>query len=142
MEIKVAGAVPKVSDIDSITKFVATVSDVQAREDADGFLALFRDDAKWVTGHGKRLYGKPAISEFTRKVMTGATKDSYATYEVDHILFVTDDLALVTVNQEYHQRDEEPGTEPDRGSPGYLLARNGDGWLLAAGQNTVVVPEV
>ncbi|MFC0629475.1 SgcJ/EcaC family oxidoreductase [Kribbella deserti] len=141
MDIKVAGEVPNVSDIDSIAKFVASVGDIQAREDAEGFIALFRDDAKWVTGHGKRLYGKQAIADFTRKVMPGATKDSYATYEVDHILFITADLALATINQEYHQRDAEPGAEPDRGSPGYLLARNGDSWLIAAGQNTVVVPE-
>jgi uncharacterized protein (TIGR02246 family) len=139
--MQTAGVVPNPSDIDSIVKFVATVSDVQAREDAEGFIALFRPDAKWVTGGGKRLYGKPAIAEFTRAKLPGATKDAYATYEVDHILFLTDDLALVTVNQEYHQRDAAPGTEPDRGSPGYLLARDGDGWLLAAGQNTVVVPE-
>ena len=42
----------------------------------DEFVGLFRSDAIWTTGGGKRLTGRDEISTFTRTVLPGAMKDS------------------------------------------------------------------
>lgn len=140
--MEIAGAVPSEADVDAIVALVATVEEVQSKEDVDGFLALFREDALWVTGHGKRLYGRDTIAEFTRRVLPGATKDSSATYAPDHLLFVRPDIAVVNVNQKYAVRAGSAVELPvETGSPVYFLAKENGQWRIAAAQNTVVVPE-
>ncbi|WP_328327625.1 SgcJ/EcaC family oxidoreductase [Kribbella sp. NBC_00382] len=138
----ISGQIPSQADVDAIIALVATVEEAQSKEDADTFLALFREDALWVTGHGKRLYGLDTIAEFTRRVLPGATTDSYATYTPDHLLFVRPDIAVVNVNQRYAQRPGSTAELPvETGSPVYFLAKDDGEWRIAAAQNTVVVPE-
>lgn len=140
--MEISGTVPSQGDVDAILALVATVEEVQSKEDVDGFLALFREDALWVTGHGKRLYGRDTIAEFTRRVLPGATKDSYATYTPDHLLFLRPDIAVVNVNQKYAVRAGLAVELPvETGTPVYFLAKDNGQWQIAAAQNTVVVPE-
>ncbi|MEU4394610.1 SgcJ/EcaC family oxidoreductase [Kribbella sp. NPDC023855] len=141
--MKISGQVPSQADVEAIVALVAAVEEAQSKEDADAFLALFRDDdSLWVTGHGKRLYGRETISEFTRRVLPGATKESYATYTPDHLLFVRPDIAVVNVNQKYALRPGSTAELPvETGSPVYFLAKDDGEWRIAAAQNTVVVPE-
>lgn len=141
--MKISGQIPSQADVDAILALVAAVEEAQSKEDADAFLALFRDDdSLWVTGHGKRLYGRDTISEFTRRVLPGATKESYATYTPDHLLFVRPDIAVVNVNQKYARRPGSTAELPvETGSPVYFLAKDDGEWRIAAAQNTVVVPE-
>ncbi|WP_433007898.1 SgcJ/EcaC family oxidoreductase [Kribbella sp. CA-294648] len=141
--MKISGQIPSQADVDQILALVAAVEEAQSKEDADAFLALFRDDdSLWVTGHGKRLYGRDTIAEFTRRVLPGATKESYATYTPDHLLFVRPDIAVVNVNQKYALRPGSTAELPvETGSPVYLLAKDDGEWRIAAAQNTVVVPE-
>ncbi|ONI72042.1 DUF4440 domain-containing protein [Kribbella sp. ALI-6-A] len=135
----ITGTIPSQNDVDQILELVTTVDRAQRTEDADAFLSLFRADAVWVTGHGKRLYGRDLIAEFTRRVLPGATAETYATYEADHLLFVRPDIAVLNVNQTYLQRGDDKVL--DRGSPVYFLAKEDGVWRIAAAQNTVVVPE-
>ena len=51
------------------------------------------------TGHGKRLTGRDEIAAFTRTVLPEAMKDSTATYEVVHVVFIRPDVAAVKVRQ-------------------------------------------
>lgn len=142
MDIEITGQVPDPADVEAILGLVATVEKAQAAEDADGFLALFRPDALWVTGHGKRLYGRDTIAEFTRRVLPGATKDATASYTPDHLLFVRPDIAVVNVNQRYVRREGSTVEPPvETGSPVYFLAKDDGEWRIAAAQNTVVVTE-
>ncbi|WP_307494220.1 SgcJ/EcaC family oxidoreductase [Cellulomonas humilata] len=123
-------------DIDRLVELVATVESTQRAEDADGFLALFHDDAVWVTGGGVRLVGKEAIAAFTRSVLPGAMVGVTVDYVVDHVRFLTPDVALTGVDQEYRPQDGSPSS---RGLPSYVWVRETDGrWLLAVGQNTAV----
>lgn len=85
----------------AIHAVVAEVAKAQRAEDADAFLALFHPDAIWTTGGGKFLNGLDEISEFTRAVLPGATKDGYATYEPFFIRFIRPDVAAVKVRQQY-----------------------------------------
>ena len=136
--MEIAGQIPSQEDVDAILDLVAKVEHAQRAEDVDGFIALFRKDALWVTGHGKRLYGRDTIEEFTRRVLPGATKDATATYVPDHLLFVRPDIAVVNVTQTYTPTN--PALPTDHGTPVYFLAKDPT-WQIAAAQNTVVVIE-
>ena len=132
--MRIEGQVPSQGDVAAVVALVARVQEAQQTEDVEGFIALFRKDALWVTGHGKRLYGRDAIEAFTRQVLPGAMEDATVTYVPDHVLFVRPDIAVVNVNQTY----VETG---GKGSPVYFLAKDGSDWEIAAAQNTIVVPE-
>ncbi|MEV0532041.1 SgcJ/EcaC family oxidoreductase [Kitasatospora sp. NPDC050463] len=128
------------ADIEAVKQVVATVQHSQVNELPEEFIGLFRADAIWTTGHGKRLTGRDEIAEFTRKVLPGAFKDSGTTadYEVVHILFIRPDVAAVKVRQRYLTlAGEQIG---DEGSPLYVMAKEDGRWLLTACQNTVVLP--
>lgn len=124
------------TDVDRLVDLVATIETNQRTEDVDGFLALFHDDAVWVTGGGVRLVGKQAIAAFTRSVLPGAMAGTTVDYVVDHVRFLTPDVALTGVLQEYRPDDGGPSS---RGLPSYVWVREAGGdWLLAVGQNTGV----
>jgi uncharacterized protein (TIGR02246 family) len=118
---------------------VAKLERSQQQEDVEGFLSLFDPSAVWVNGAGRRLIGLAEISSFTRKVLPGGMADGSVKYEVEHIAFVTPDVALTGVRQQYVDRDGQPLAEDGAGSPTYLWSRAGDTWKIVAGQNTAVV---
>ena len=122
----------------AIHAVVTAVARAQADEDVDGFVALFRADAIWTTGHGKRLYGRAAIADFTARVLPGATAHGHATYEVEHILFVRPDVAAVKVRQRYFGTAGELTGE---GTPMYVMTEEDGRWVLTANQNTPIVED-
>lgn len=118
----------------AIERVVAAVEHSQNNELPDEFASLFRQDAIWTTGHGKRLFGRDAISAFTHQVLPGAMGDTRVTFEVEHVLFIRPDVAAVKVRQVYHTADGQ-----EVGTPLFVLAKDDSGWRIAAAQNTVVV---
>ncbi|MGN9786799.1 SgcJ/EcaC family oxidoreductase [Nonomuraea sp. ZG12] len=121
-------------DLAAIKQVVATVEHAQNHELPDEFLALFHADAIWTTGHGKRLFGRDAISAFTHQVLPGGMQGSTVTFEMEHVLFIRPDVAAVKVRQVYRTSD---GT--NAGSPLFVMAKEDGRWLLTACQNTLVV---
>ncbi|WP_067864302.1 SgcJ/EcaC family oxidoreductase [Nocardia shimofusensis] len=136
-EANVTGHLPADPDtaLELLRRVVATVERVQREEDVGGFVALFRPDAIWTTGGGKRLFGRDAIAEFTATVLPGTSAHGSATYEIEHVLFVRPDVAAVKVRQRYYSPDGDPTSE---GSPMYVLSEEDGRWLLTANQNTPV----
>jgi uncharacterized protein (TIGR02246 family) len=124
------------AEIAAIRAVVAALAHAQAHENVDQFTALFRADALWTTGHGKRLYGQPAIAEFTAQVLPGATAHGKTTYDVEHILFLRPDVAAVKVRQRHYT---DAGDLDGEGTPLYVMTKEDDRWLLTANQNTPVV---
>ncbi|MEU6829013.1 SgcJ/EcaC family oxidoreductase [Nocardia beijingensis] len=131
-------AVDTTAELEAIHAVVASVQHAQRNELVDEFVALFRADAIWTTGHGKRLYGRAAIAEFTARVLPGATAHGTATYEVEHVLFIRPDVAAVKVRQRYFTAD---GVLDSEGSPMYVMSKEDGRWLLTANQNTPVVAD-
>ena len=125
-------------DARSLVDLVATLERAQRQEDVDGFLALFDPDAVWVTGGGRRLIGKEAISAFTRQVLPGGMGGGSVTYEVEHIAFITPDVALTGVRQQYTDAAGQP-LDDSAGCPSYVWRRVGGTWKIVAGQNTAVI---
>ncbi|MEU4842637.1 SgcJ/EcaC family oxidoreductase [Nocardia testacea] len=142
MTIETAHTGHRPADIDTETAalhaVVAAVARAQRDEDVEGFAALFREDAIWTTGHGKRLYGRAAVAEFTARVLPGATAHGHAAYEVEHILFLRPDVAAVKVRQRYFTTAGELDSE---GTPMYVMTKEDGRWMLTANQNTPIVED-
>lgn len=124
-------------EADALIARVAELQRCQQQEDAEGFISLFEPDAVWVTGGGKRLIGRDVIAEFTRQVLPGAMADGSVTYEVVHIAFIRNDIALTSVHQQYTDLAGNPDPEMV-GAPSYIWSRRDGVWRIAAGQNTSV----
>ncbi|MEV0196675.1 SgcJ/EcaC family oxidoreductase [Nonomuraea sp. NPDC050691] len=124
------------AEIEAIRQVVARVEHAQNNELPDAFVALFRDDAIWTTGHGKRLFGRDAISAFTHQVLPGGMGGATVSFEVEHVLFIRPDVAAVKVRQVY-QGSEGSST----GTPMFVMAKEDGEWRLTACQNTTVVDE-
>ncbi len=132
------------SDVDSarLIELVAELERAQLNEDVDAFLALFDQDAMWVTGGGRRLVGLDEIAAFTRAVLPGwRDAGGSATYVVRHVRFLTPDIAVTSVDQEYLDADGLPHSPRQRGLPTYTWRRNGSDWRIVNGQNTGVPDE-
>lgn len=128
------------AELEAIRAVVAAVEHAQRHELVDDFVGLFRADAIWTTGHGKRLIGRDAIAEFTARVLPGAMRpDALPRYEVEHVLFIRPDVAAVKVRQRY--LDATGATMGPEGSPLYVMAKEDGRWLLTANQNTQAVPD-
>ncbi len=115
-------------DVDAITELVTDLERAQRNEQPAAFTGLFQTDTVWVTAHGKRLTGWDEINEFTHRVLPGAMRESTATYEVCHILFVRPDVAVVNVRQRPIFSDGSPVPDVPEGRPVYVLARNDGIW--------------
>jgi len=126
-------------EVEAIKRVVATLEHAQQNELPDEFVALFRPDAIWTTAHGKRLIGRDEISEFTRQVLPGAMKESTASYEVAHVLFIRSDVAAVKVRQRPVTLGGRPIEGENEGSPLYVMAKEDGHWRLVAAQNTEVL---
>ena len=87
------------ADLASIRRFVQVVENTQWQRNADAFLALFAPDAVWTNPMGRRLTGLDEISDFTRKGLKMSPPDVFATYEVEHVSFLGDDVAVVNVRR-------------------------------------------
>ncbi|GII94375.1 SgcJ/EcaC family oxidoreductase [Sinosporangium siamense] len=124
------------ADIAAIKEIVATVEHVQNNELVEEFVGLFREDAIWTTGHGKRLFGRDTIAAFTRKVLPGAMSETTVTFEVEHVLFLRPDVAAVKVRQV-----SRSGGDSYVGTPMYVVTKEDGRWLITAAQNTIVVDE-
>ncbi|SDK35409.1 SgcJ/EcaC family oxidoreductase [Nonomuraea jiangxiensis] len=124
------------ADLDAIRQVIATVEHAQNNELPDEFLGLFRADAIWTTGGGKRLFGLEEISAFTRQVLPGGMTGMTVTFELEHVLFIRPDVAAVKVRQVYVTPDGK-----DVGSPLWVMAKEDGRWLLTACQNTGVLED-
>ena len=121
-------------DIGAITHVVATIEHAQNNELAEEFIDLFRDDAIWTTGGGRRLFGREAIAEHTRRALPGSMGDgSSVTLELEHVLFLRPDAAAVKARQLYRTPDGS-----DLSSPLWVMTKEDGRWLLSAAQNTAV----
>jgi uncharacterized protein (TIGR02246 family) len=124
-------------DAHALVGLVAALQRSQQQEDVEGFLTLFDPAAVWVTGAGRRLIGLDVIAAFTRQVLPGGMGDGSVTYEVEHISFITPDVALTGVRQQYTDSAGNPRDDA-AGSPSYVWRRSADTWKIVSGQNTAV----
>ncbi len=121
-------------EVNALVERVAELERTQQKEDVQGFLALFDAQAVWVTGGGKRLIGLDAIGAFTRTVLPGAMSNGSIKYDVEHVLFISPDIALTGVRQQYADFEGNP---TGAGLPSYVWRRDNGVWKIITGQNTL-----
>ncbi len=126
---------------EDLEAIVDAVEHSQQNELPDEFIALFREDAIWTTGHGRRLFGRDEIADLTRRLLPGSMTESKQTYTVEHILFIRPDVAAVKVRQQYVTLSGEPIEGAPLGSPLYVMSREDGQWRIVAAQNTLVAPD-
>ncbi|MEV5966039.1 SgcJ/EcaC family oxidoreductase [Kribbella sp. NPDC051952] len=142
-----AEQVDQVAEVEAIKQVVATVQHAQRNELPDEFLGLFREDAIWTTGGGKRLLGLEEIAAFTRQALPGGMKAKglSVAMEVVHVLFIRPDVAAVKVRQQYSNLDGSSVDNQDivfnEGTPLFVMSKEDDQWRLVACQNTEVAAD-
>ena len=137
---EVLGTPATEEDVPAIAALVAAVERAQQNELPDAFMKLFRTEAPvWTTSHGKRLWGWEEISAFTHQVLPGAMRESTAIYDIERVLFVRPDVAVVNVRQRPIRWDGSPFPGIPEGLPTYVLVKESGAWQIAAAQNTQVV---
>ena len=132
---------PREAEIEAIEQVVAMVQHASQNELVDEFVGLFRADAIWTTGGGKRLFGRDEIAAFTRQVLPGGMKGLTVTMDVAHVLFIRADVAAVKVRQVYTSNDGQPSESDGEGTPMFVMAKEDGRWLLVACQNTAVLDD-
>lgn len=123
------------AEIDAIRQVIATVEHAQNNELPEEFLSVFRADAIWTTGGGKRLFGLDEIAAFTRRVLPGGMRDQTVTFELEHVLYIRPDVAAVKLRQFHRTPDGQ-----EVGSPLWVMAKEDGRWRLTACQN-ISVPD-
>jgi uncharacterized protein (TIGR02246 family) len=97
---------------EAINRVVATLEHATNNELPDEFIGLFREDAVWTTGGGKRLFGRDEIAAFTHEVLPGGMTDLSVTFEIEHVLFIRPDVVAVKLVQQYRTLDGQPVWNP------------------------------
>ena len=127
------------AEIEEIKQVVSVLEHAQQNELPDEFVGLFRQDAIWTTGGGKRLIGRDEISAFTHQVLPGAMKTGRLSTRLRTCCSSDPTSAAVKVRQRPVTLDGEPIEGQNEGSPLYIMAKEGGQWCLVAGQNTLVL---
>ncbi|MFD3542535.1 SgcJ/EcaC family oxidoreductase [Streptomyces sp. NPDC058662] len=99
----------------------------------------FTEHASWTNARGTRLDGREAIAEFSARAMKGFLRDSFAQYDVVKMLEIAPGVIAVNVAQTPTDSAGNPVDGP-RGVTLYVIAKQVDGWHIAAGQNMAVDP--
>ncbi len=106
--------------------------------DADTFLSLFRPDAVWTNPFGRRLTGLDEIATFTRQSLAATPPDSHVTYELEHLQFLGENIAVGNVRARAVTANGIPVPGESDGAKLYVLVHEESGWKFAAAHNTLV----
>lgn len=130
------------SDMDQKTatvhRFVQEVERAMWTRDVDAFLALFRPDAVWTNPFGRRLTGMGEIAPFTAQGVASTPADIFVTYQIEHIQFLGDSVAVVNVRTRSVTADRTPIPGEADGAKLYVLVLEEDAWKFAAAHNILV----
>jgi uncharacterized protein (TIGR02246 family) len=117
-----------VKDGPVLCQVVSSVQHATQNELVDEFLALFRPDAIWTTGGGKRLLGLEEIAAFTRQALPGGMQGLTMSMEVLPVLFIRADVAAVKVRQIYTSSDGQPNEAEGELTPLFVMAKDNGTW--------------
>ncbi|WP_232237295.1 MULTISPECIES: SgcJ/EcaC family oxidoreductase [Actinoalloteichus] len=139
MDTKETDRPTRESEMDAIRRVVAAVQHAVQNELVEEFLSLFRADAVWTTGGGRRLLGRDEIAVFAREVLPGGMAGLTMTLEVVHVLFIRADVAAVKVRQLYVSHDGRQTEAEGEGTPLFVMSTEDGEWRLVACRNTGVL---
>ena len=118
-----------------------TIAEMEAafnQHDADALDRHFSQDSTWVNVMGEMLSGWEQINNAHKVVLTGPLLHSYAKYFIEKLVFLRQDVAIAHIRQ-YPATSKGELIEDGQGSLAiYVMVKDQDTWLLAAGQNTLI----
>ena len=106
--------------------------------DGQAYAASFTEDADYILWNGTSLKGRQAIAAAHQQLFETRLQGSRLEGEIQHIRFLSDDIALVHL----HSSPQIPGQEvpaPEQYSIQTLVAlRQAEGWRFTSFQNTLI----
>jgi uncharacterized protein (TIGR02246 family) len=125
------------SDALDVEQFFAALAGAHAREDVEAYVALFADDAVWVTSRGVCYRGKKPLRDYLRRVIPGGLGTGTVRYVVESVHTLAPSVRLAVVEQTYLDSAGHPRDEHARHTHTYVLTASALGLRSAAGQNAV-----
>ena len=112
------------------------------RRDAAAFASHFDEDADFVNVVGIWWRRRRAIEKAHDYALKRFFRDSRLTVEEQSVKYLGDDVATVhgRWRMEGQRAPDDTALEPRHGVMLLVLRRTGDGWSIAATQNTDIVP--
>lgn len=104
--------------------------------DPEIYASVFTPDADYITFLGGHHKGGAAIAASYVPLLTGVLKGSRLHTDITQLRFLTPDVALIQVNAALTRKAQRKAGRSTRVNTS-VAVRTGDGWLLAASQNTV-----
>ena len=101
------------------------------------FAKPFAEDADYVVINGRYLKGRAEIQAAHQQIFDTVYKDTKITLNVKQIRFLRADVAVVHVNG---HRDGPTNELNQDAMLTLMMTKEKDGWVIAAFQNTAVVP--
>ncbi len=140
------------NDADEVRKVVAAFATAWNRHDMDAFGKLFAPDADFVNVAGDRWVGRkeiqlehayshgtipPSAMPKENPAHYGIFKHSMMNFvHITDVHFLRNDVAVA--HAAWELRGDARTPDPRRGVFIFVLARQNDGWLIAAAQNTEI----
>lgn len=125
-------------DITAIHRVIATQQEAFNTNDAHLLAEPWRERSWAVSVTGAMLEGRAAVREAAEELLAGPLADEYAVYEPGEVEFLSDRVAIVHVYARAVTSTGEPIDEDPAMIALYVLARDGERWLIVARQNTLV----
>jgi len=116
----------------AVTRFVEAWNE----HDSARFAALFAADADWVTASGARLRGREAIHGYLASEHAGWAKHTRMRPTNVHVRSLGTATASVFFEWEIAEvtADAKSPMAARRGNNLFVVAKEGDGWIIVAGQ--------
>jgi uncharacterized protein (TIGR02246 family) len=122
----------------AIEQIVADVERGFNSNDVELSTRHFRADARSTSALGQRVVGIDAIVEAHRKGYAGPLRDSKASYDVDDVLFLRSDVAIVQKQAWEIDADGNRYGEGPAMVATYVMSKDDGAWSIAARANTLV----
>jgi len=101
------------------------------------FAKPFAEDADYVVINGRHLKGRAEIQAAHQQIFDTVYKDTKITLNVKQIRFLRADVAVVHING---HRDGPTNELNQDAMLTLMMTKEKDGWVIAAFQNTAVIP--
>jgi uncharacterized protein (TIGR02246 family) len=106
--------------------------------DGAAYAASFSEDADYILWNGTHLKGRQAIAAAHQQLFETRLQVSRLEGEIQHIRFLSDDIALLHVHSSPQIRGQE-GPAPEQYAIQTLVAlRQAEGWRFTSFQNTLI----
>ncbi len=104
--------------------------------DADGYAALFTDEADAVIINGDHQRGRHAIAEGHRDIFASIYRDSSIVSMIEQLRFLAPDVALVHLVSRLDVK-KGPAAGTYRARPSLIVVKTAMGWRITAFHNTL-----